>query len=180
VQWDLKQLRPSLIIVAYGTNEAFKFDFDGTTYKQVFAQVLKSLKRMAPEASILVVGPPGGQRSSSNQKRSLSAGSTGRWETPESVTEVRYVQHDAAVAFGDGYWDWANVLGGTRGFNQWVYADPPLVRSDHIHFTVLGYETSAKALFNFLMDGYAMAEGQARAKTADGPHSSSGSSEVTN
>jgi lysophospholipase L1-like esterase len=180
VQWDLKQLRPSLIIVAYGTNEAFKFDFDATTYKQVFAQVLKSLKRMAPEASILVVGPPGGQRRSSNQKRSPSTGSTGRWETPESVTEVRYIQHDTAVAFGDAYWDWASVLGGTRGFNNWVYADPPLVRSDHIHFTVLGYETSAKALFNFLMDRYAIAEGQARPKTADGTQPSSGSPEVTN
>ncbi len=74
VQWDLKQLRPSLIILAYGTNEAFKSDFNATTYKQVFAQVLGSLKRMAPEASILVVGPPGGQRSSSNQKRSPSTG----------------------------------------------------------------------------------------------------------
>jgi len=180
VQWDLKQLRPSLIIVAYGTNEAFKLDFDATTYKRVFAQVLESLKRMAPEASILIVGPPGGQRNSSNQKRSPSTGSTGPWETPESVMEVRYIQHDTAVAFGDAYWDWASVLGGTRGFNRWVYADPPLVRSDHIHFTVLGYETSAKALFNFLMDGYAMAEGQARPKTADGTQPSSGSPEVTN
>jgi lysophospholipase L1-like esterase len=179
VQWDLKQLRPSLIIVAYGTNEAFTFDFDATTYKQVFAQVLKSLRRMAPEASILVVGPPGGQRSSSNQRKSPSTGSTGRWETPESVTEVRYIQHDTAVAFGDAYWDWASVLGGTRGFNNWVYADPPLVRSDHIHFTVLGYETSAKALFNFLMDGYAMATGQARPKTADGTQPSSSAQEVT-
>jgi lysophospholipase L1-like esterase len=180
VQWDLKELRPSLIIVAYGTNEAFKFDFDASAYKQVFAQVLKSLKQMAPDASILVVGPPGGQRSSPNQKRSPSTGSAGRWETPESVTEVRYIQHDTAVAFGDAYWDWASVLGGTRGFNSWVYTDPPLVRSDHIHFTVLGYETSAKALFNFLMDGYAMATGQARPKTADGTQSSMGSREVTN
>lgn len=180
VQWDLKQLRPSLIIVAYGTNEAFKFDFNAITYKQVFAQVLKSLKRMAPQASILVVGPPGGQRSSSNRKRSPSTGSSGQWETPESVTEVRYIQHDTAVAFGDAYWDWASVLGGTRGFNRWMYSDPPLVRSDHIHFTVLGYETSAKALFNFLMDGYAMATGQARPKTADRTQPSTGSSEVTN
>ena len=180
VQWDLKQLRPSLIIVAYGTNEAFKLGFDAATYKQIFAQVLRSLKQMAPEASILVVGPPGGQRSISNQKRSPSTGSTGPWETPESVTEIRYIQHDTAVAFGDAYWDWASVLGGTRGFNRWVYSDPPLVRSDHIHFTVLGYEISAKALFNFLMDGYATAEGQARPKTADGTQPSSGSPEVTN
>jgi lysophospholipase L1-like esterase len=180
VQWDLKQLRPSLIIVAYGTNEAFKLGFDAATYKQIFAQVLRSLKQMAPEASILVVGPPGGQRSSSNQKRSPSTGSTGPWETPESVTEIRYIQHDTAVAFGDAYWDWASVLGGTRGFNRWVYSDPPLVRTDHIHFTVLGYEISAKALFNFLMDGYATAEGQARPKTADGTQPSSGSPEVTN
>jgi len=179
VQWDLKQLRPSLIIVAYGTNEAFKSDFDATTYKQVFAQVLKSLRQMAPEASILVVGPPGGERNSSSQKRSESTGSTGRWETPESVTEVRYIQHDTAIEFGDAYWDWAGVLGGTPCFNRWVYADPPLVRSDHIHFTVLGYETSAKALFNFLMDGYATAEGHTHAKIVDETQPSSNSSEVT-
>ena len=176
VQWDLKQLRPSLIIVAYGTNEAFKVDFDATTYKQVFMQVLENLKRMAPEASILVVGPPGGQRSSSTQKRSTR--STGHWETPESITEVSYIQRDTAVAFGDAYWDWASVIGGTGGFDHWVYADPPLVRSDHVHFTVLGYETSAEALFKFLMDGYTMATGQAGAKTADGALPSVGSSEV--
>jgi lysophospholipase L1-like esterase len=179
VQWDLKQLRPSLIIVAYGTNEAFKSDFDATAYKQVFAQVLKSLRQMAPGASILVVGPPGGERNNSNQKRSESTGSTGRWQAPESIMEVRYIQHDTAVALGDAYWDWASVLGGARGFNHWVYADPPLIRSDHIHFTVLGYETSAKALFNFLMDGYTTAEGQARAKTADETQPSSDFTEVT-
>jgi lysophospholipase L1-like esterase len=178
VQWDLKQIRPSLIIVAYGTNEAFNSGFDATTYKQVFAQVLESLKRMAPEASILVVGPPGGQRSRSTQKRSRR--STGPWETPESITEVSYIQRDTAVAFGDTYWDWANVIGGTRGFEHWVDADPPLVRSDHVHFTVLGYETSAEALFKFLMDGYTMASGQPGAKTALGTMPSVDTSEVAN
>jgi lysophospholipase L1-like esterase len=180
VQWDFKQIQPSLIIVAYGTNEAFASDFNSTTYRQVFAQVLKSLKRMAPEASILVVGPPGGQRRSSNQKIFPSTGDTGGWETLQSVTEVRHIQHDTAIASGDAYWDWASVLGGTRGFTQWVNSDPPLIRSDHIHFTVLGYETSAKALFKFLMDGYARTEGRARAKTTDGTQASSVYLEVRN
>ncbi len=102
------------------------------------------------------------------------------WKTPQTLEIVRSIQRESAMAAGAGYWNWASVTGGAEGFDHWVQAWPPLVRPDHVHFTVLGYETSASAFFNYLMDGYAKVQRQGSVKTRAGNERFSGTPRAAN
>jgi lysophospholipase L1-like esterase len=136
---DIASLRPSLVIVAYGTNEAFDSDFKAALYAQNFAHVLASIRHAAPNAAILVVGPPDSQRGGPN------------WEHPPALEIVREIQRQEATAAGAAFWDWSGVM--PDGMSSWV--DRGLARPDHVHFTPSGYEAAADQLFEWLMQGYA-------------------------
>lgn len=150
VQHNIEDLKPSLIILAYGTNEGFDSGFDATNYEQHFDSVVARLKRFAPQASILVVGPPDGQRVDSSCAARRTAPERCHWATPAALPAVRAIQRETAMRDGVAFWDWASVM--PEGMGSWVSRD--LGRPDHVHFTVQGYETAADQLFDHLMQGY--------------------------
>lgn len=168
VAHDINEIHPSLIIVAYGTNEGFQYTLDGAAYAETFAGVLARLKRLAPEASILVVGPPDGQRIDPGCPTRQSAPLACRWTTPPALASVRAIQRAAAHDAGALFWDWSSVMTPAGGIDAWVRAEPPLARGDHVHFTVAGYEKAADALFEVLMADY-MAPPVGLAAPADRP-----------
>jgi lysophospholipase L1-like esterase len=153
VRQNLLSLRPALIILAYGTNEGFANNFDATGYADQFAKTLARLHHDAPMASILVVGPPLAART---DPRCLKAGNPNncRWEVPPAIYAVREIQQRAAADAGDAFWDWSQVMSRDGGVDAWFRADPSLLRPDHIHQTVAGYQRSAAALFSYLMHRY--------------------------
>jgi lysophospholipase L1-like esterase len=153
VRQNFYSLRPSLIIVAYGTNEGFVNNFDATSYANEFASTLARLHHDAPMASILVVGPPLAART---DPRCFKAGNPNncRWEVPPALYAVREIQQRAAADAGDAFWDWSQVMTRDGGVDAWFRADPALLRPDHIHQTVAGYQRSASSLFSYLMHRY--------------------------
>jgi len=170
---ELRHLSPALVILAYGTNEGFQEGFDPDKYRQTVADTLSLVRRGAPGAAILVVGPPDAQRLTSacggrpgagaqasclanpNPNRAYSC----EWSTPEPLAEVREIERRQAGAAGAVFWDWSVIMGGACAMHQWVVADPPLARGDHVHMTAAGYNRTAEALFHDLMDAYAAHHG---------------------
>jgi lysophospholipase L1-like esterase len=59
VRQELARLAPSVILVAFGTNEAFDNGTDAASYRDRFEQGLQVLRSAAPSAAIMVLGPPG-------------------------------------------------------------------------------------------------------------------------
>ena len=64
-RWDetilashIARRNPALIVLAYGTNEAHSSDWTQESYRDMFSALLQRLRRDAPTASILVLGPP--------------------------------------------------------------------------------------------------------------------------
>jgi lysophospholipase L1-like esterase len=153
---EIDALKPSLIVLAFGTNEGFSDSLDETAYAAHFAQVLSRLKHLAPLASFLIVAPPDGQRIDPNCPRRNSEPSACRWITPRALASVRFLERNAAIANGAAYWDWSTMMAGPGGIDRWVRLDPPLARPDHVHFTLEGYELAADSLFGRIMDAYAM------------------------
>jgi lysophospholipase L1-like esterase len=166
---ELRHLNPALVILAYGTNEGFLDDFDEGKYRQTAAETLGFLRRAAPAASILVVGPPDGQHlvpASCYSRRGVGAeasclrdagaarGSGCAWVTPAPLATVREIERQEAARVGAAFWDWAAIMGGECAMHQWGLVDPPLGRADHIHMTAAGYATSADALFREIMAAY--------------------------
>ena len=192
VQWGLGQRQPSLIILAYGTNEAFAADFDRATYTALVERQYSLIEQAAADAAILVVGPPDANRlpracwgddlsdtaldyacaALSEAEQGDYAARFGeaaadpicRWHPPPNLAVVRAVQQSVATARGHLYWDWSTVMGGACGVHEWAAADPPLAFFDHVHLQPDGYALSADRLFADLMGLYA----QFRA-AADGP-----------
>jgi lysophospholipase L1-like esterase len=165
---ELKHRNPALVILEYGTNEAFKNDFELGKYEQVFADSLAAIRRAAPGAAILVVGPPDAQRLTPScltikgsgaqatclpQESSTRPGSCA-WAPPPPLAEVRELERRQSAQAGLAFWDWSAAMGGPCSMHQWVQSDPPLGRGDHVHMTLAGYTLSADALFHELMSAY--------------------------
>ncbi len=152
IQENLAAIRPSLVLLAFGTNEGFETDFDPDAYRAAFGDIVMRLRRGAPEASMVVIGPPDGARADPRCHAAHAA--ICGWTTPSALGQVRAIQRQVAEAAGIGFWDWSRVMARDGGIDSWVHADPPLARGDHIHFTALGYERAATSLFDQMIELY--------------------------
>lgn len=133
---------PALIVLAYGTNEAGNRDWQKHNYREMFASLLYRFRRMAPTASILVVGPP---------DRYVRQGRAG-WQVYDSVDRIVEAQREAALGTGCAFWDMRAKMGGKGSMRTWVRAG--LAQGDYVHFTAPGYRLLGGAVFQDLMDHF--------------------------
>jgi lysophospholipase L1-like esterase len=156
---ELAHSNPALIIVAFGTNEAFSHDWTEESYSAELVARLRALRAAAPNASILLVGPPDSAvrgrgpappppRPGQRAQRSANCG----WREPPNLAMVKTVQRRVASQLGLAYWDWSRLTRGPCGMHALSARQPPLVQPDHVHFTREGYADAAEALFRFLME----------------------------
>jgi lysophospholipase L1-like esterase len=174
---QLHELAPALIVLAFGTNEGFRPPVDLADYQSVYESRLAQLRGMAPNATIVVVGPPDanrlpdycgiqGARREAIGCRPLNEAEAAdystlmktrdrrlcRWHTPAGIALVREAQIQASRRQGAYFWDWSSVQGGACGANSWV--PQQLQRADRVHMFESGYGLSAERLFDELMRGY--------------------------
>lgn len=57
---------------------------------------------------------------------------------PAGLAAVREVQRRVAASLNLAYWDWNARMGGACTAPSWVRANPPLMRSDYVHYTSAG------------------------------------------
>ncbi len=151
-RWDGQTLRkqmqwrkPKLIILAYGTNEAFDLKFDPIEFAQILRGNIRSLRFLAPGAAILIVGAPASAKTSApNLLTSCPHG------IAKSLPNVVTVQKRVAQEEKTLYWDWAGFMGGICAAPHWAQLSPPLMGRDLIHLSKEGYEASADNLFGAL------------------------------
>lgn len=152
-RWDEASLRsqlqwrdPQLIILAYGTNEAFGKDLVPASYEAELRQVIRKLRAAAPRAAILLIGAPG---SAKPKAPNINGGC--RLPLPPSLVNVQNSQRRIARQEKTLYWDWSAVMGGNCGAQTWFNQKIPLMRPDLIHLTAEGYTASADALYMALV-----------------------------
>lgn len=159
VKAELEHARPALIVVAFGTNEGFNDQIDPGAYAASYAANLAALRAAAPQAAILVVGPPDGNRRAGAGMQACPApadGSADRttWTVPPKLAELREVQRRVAQAKGFYFWDWSAAMGGACAMQAWARSTPPLASADHVHLLTAGYAVTADKLFDELMRHY--------------------------
>jgi lysophospholipase L1-like esterase len=168
VAFELADRRPALIIVAFGTNEGFDDNLDLRAYAANFSDAVGALRRRAPEASILILGPPDGDRldkscaARSGKDAAAAPGCVAAphavelcaWHPPANLAAVRQIQKRVAGQHGWAFWDWAQAMGGACSMNRLAHLDPPLAAADHVHLTRAGYAAAADTLFHDLMSAY--------------------------
>ncbi len=148
-QAEVRARKPDLLVVAFGTNEAFD---EGRVerYGAEYTELLARSRAAVPNLPCLVLGPPDASE--------RSGGSKAR------VLEITAVQQRAATELGCAFVSGLSIMGGEGSFDAWMNANPPLARRDRIHLTAPGYERIGDGVTSALLptQAAAPAAGEAR------------------
>ena len=165
---DMREIRPDVVVLAFGTNEGFNDNLDVGIYIQQYEQIVRRLQALRPGLKIVIVGPadaarPSGQCHAAGvgehcastggvQTASAEVGSGNcRFPVPPKLNLVREAQRKLAQKIGAAFWDWSSVQPGPCGAQVWAAANPPLMAHDYVHMTLDGYKQSADRFADFLI-----------------------------
>jgi lysophospholipase L1-like esterase len=126
---SFKLLDTKLIILQFGGNRmpGITTSKSITPYMAELENQINYIKRVAPKATLLFIGPADMGRS--------YGGKMGTWHgLPELNDSLRAMALRNKVA----YWDMFHVMGGEGSMAQWVKHKPALAGPDYIHFTFNG------------------------------------------
>jgi len=135
----LRTRMPSLVALAFGTNEAFDAD-KLEKYRGQYRNLLGRVRLAAPGADCLLVGPP--------DAIAVSGGSEPR------VTELDALQRSVAGELGCGFVSQLQLMGGAGGYARWARQSPKLAQGDRLHLSAKGYEQLANGIADELLAAY--------------------------
>lgn len=133
----LQALQPDLIILAYGTNEAFNDYLDSDAYHATLTRHIQLLRWQLPQTALLILSAPGAI------KNHVATSCQG--QRPMQLDAVQAIQRQVAREQKTVFWDWQAMIGGTCGFADWQTKG--LSKKDGVHFTNEGYKISADIFY---------------------------------
>lgn len=125
---------PDLVVVAYGTNEAFD-ELRVSAYAAQLTELVRRLRRR-PNVDCLVLGPPDALAPSG--------------EPAPRVAEITRVYAATARALGCAFVSGQALMGGPGSFQRWQQEEPQLASADRIHLTPKGYRNLGGLVFDAL------------------------------
>ena len=144
-------LEPSLVVLAFGTNEGFDPGFDPVVYERLLRGEIERMRRFAPwEASILILGAPDALKNGIVDGCSAD----GLRAPPPTLAMVRDVQRRVAADLGVAFWDWHGRMGGDCSADRLALGAEPLMRGDRVHFTNAGADWIGGILADDLLAAY--------------------------
>lgn len=143
-QTYLRQLRPDLVVLAYGTNESGDEGHPIDDYEGELRAVVGRLRGTVPDASCLLIGP------SDRPMRGEDGEMVDRPRTHQIVEVQRRVSRD----FGCAFFDLLEFGGGPLSMVRWAEAEPPFASRDLVHFTGRAYLRLGEVLYARLVEGY--------------------------
>jgi|GEM_PF-422592 len=138
---QVKQLKPDLIIVSLGTNDAMG-NFRSDICRKNINVFINSIRKALPNTDVLMTSPPD----------SYKAARRGKVENT-SVPKVRDIVNEMAKQNGFAYWNLYEIMGGQGSMKKWVNSG--LAQYDHKHFNAAGYREQGYLLRDSILQGYA-------------------------
>jgi lysophospholipase L1-like esterase len=154
---ELRHRDPSLVMLAYGTNESAD-DVPLDVYEKQLVDVLGRVARGAPSASCLLLGPPDRATKhrvvvpgeSVNSARSVQT----VWTTLPRILEIAEMERRVAAAAGCAYYSQIDAMGGPGSIAGWAVEAPPRAMLDRTHLSRQGYAELGDALASDLVRAY--------------------------
>ena len=150
VATELASWRPSLIVLAFGTNEGFEDGLSAQTYEALLRDQIARLRRLAPAASLMLLGAPEALKSG----QTGGCGVEGARRAPAGLAMVREVQRRVAAETGVAFWDWHGRMGGDCSAERLATMADPHMRPDRVHFTSAGAAWIGGVLSDDLLGAY--------------------------
>lgn len=128
---DIKQSRADVVILAYGTNEAFNDTLELEQTEQTWRNTIRKIRQQLPKAKIVLLGAPETLRS--------TQGNCG--VRPAMLDVVQSMQQRLATQEKILFWSWEKAMGGRCSMKKWI--NQGLASKDGVHFSAAGYKTVA-------------------------------------
>lgn len=128
-------LKPDLVIISLGTNEAFGY-LNKITFENNIDAFISQIRTYNPNAEILITTPG-------------DAMSRKRYHN-QNIDTVRKILIDYAKANNIALWDFYSVMGGTGAIKKWFTKG--LAQNDKVHLNKEGYLIQGYLFFNALMN----------------------------
>lgn len=135
---EVARRAPQLFVVAYGTNEAFDA-LRVDKYGPQLGRLVQRLRRGAPRASCLVLGPTDAPLGDASVPR---------------VQEVTDVLRRAAASLDCSFASLQQLMGGEGSFARGMKEKERLAQLDKLHLTPRGYQELGQTLAKMLLDAY--------------------------
>lgn len=132
---EVRRRAPSLVVVELGGNEAADEGTDPSVFADELGRLVERVRRGAPAASCLVVGP------------------TEQVARPERTAAIARVFGERAGKLGCAFWDPQEKLGGAGAMKRMMEEHPPRAHADGIHLVEKGYRDLAKLTLEDLVRG---------------------------
>ncbi|MBQ9470716.1 MAG: hypothetical protein IJU72_07185, partial [Bacteroidales bacterium] len=139
----MAELNVRLIVVQFGINAVPTSTTNYKFYENTMTAQLNTLKRIRPEASIVLVGVS-----------DMSIKTANGYASHPNVVRVRAAQRQAARRAGVAFWDCYLAMGGDNSMSAWTLASPQLGQKDFTHFTPRGARRIGRMFANALLNAY--------------------------
>lgn len=145
IRAQLKRLRPDLLVMMLGTNDAFDRGLTAKRFERRLTKLLGRLRGKRAKPDCLILGVP-------------DFGSK-KWRTARRLRKgaamVRKIQRKVAKSQGCVYWDVLSAMGGTNSIKRLIRARPRLAFKDRVHLTRRGYRALGSLIHDELLRHYA-------------------------
>jgi lysophospholipase L1-like esterase len=136
--WEslLRWRHPTLVVIAYGTNEVFDLAAPNH-YLSDIQRLMGRIRSAVSEFDCILAGP--------------TAVGKGGQVAEDRVLAIDEVERQAAKQLGCLYFSPYQLMGGRRGFDEWLHATPTFAAPDRIHLSEAGYRRLGRELGNLII-----------------------------
>lgn len=135
---QLRRLKPSLIVLSIGTNDAYHYLFSEEWFKNEYSTLIDSISSACPNIPILLSTPNDHLKNRADMSANISV--------------INSVIVSLAKGRGLAYWDFYEIMGGEKSIIAW-HSDS-LAARDRIHLSPKGYRLKAELFYIALLKAF--------------------------
>ena len=140
---DLSFLKPDLIILSIGINDANVSEFDEDLFKSHYDTLITRLKSVTPDVPLIFT--------TNNDSYLTIKGKKSSFPNSNGIL-AREAFFSLAKKYKAGIWDLYSIMGGYRSIEKWEAED--FARKDKVHFKNNGYEVLGDLFYQALIESF--------------------------
>ncbi len=139
---QMAALRPDLVIMAIGINDASGPNFVPENFKANYDQLIRVFRSINPHCAFIFITNNDSKRRVSRRKRIVN----------KNGVLAQEAFRDIATKWQGGLWDLFDVMGGLGSMAEWQKCG--LAGRDNIHFSRLGYKVVGALFYDAFLNFY--------------------------